>query len=158
MPSFSEKNILRIFFWSLILKGINGTIEILAGILFLFTGIVTETLTFLVQRELLEDPGDFVANTIQHVLPYLYSHTQLFTAFYLLSHGIIKLFLVVSLLRKKIWAYPATIAVLILFVVYQLYRLTFGFSIFLILLTIFDIFLIALTWHEYKLVRKHITA
>jgi uncharacterized membrane protein len=33
--------------------------------------------------------------------------TQNFDVFYLLSHGIVKLFLVAALLKNKLWAYPA---------------------------------------------------
>jgi uncharacterized membrane protein len=59
-------------------------------------------------------------------------------------------------LRNKLWAYPATVATVIVFIIYQLYRLTFGYSLFLILLTIFDVFVIWLTLHEYKITKIHI--
>ena len=77
-----------------------------------------------------------------------------FATFYLLSHGIVKLFLVAGLLRNKAWAYPASLAVLGLFIAYQLYRLTFAFSIALVLLTVFDFVVIWLIWHEYRLVLR----
>lgn len=150
-----EKYIHRVFVVSLILKGFNSLLEILGGILFLFTGSVSAIVSFLISGELIEDPGDFVATHIQQVLPYFSSHGQLYAAVYLLSHGIIKLVLVVSLLRNKLWAYPATVIVLFLFIAYQIYRLSFGFSIILILLTLFDLLIIVLTWHEYKIVRTH---
>ncbi|BCG83133.1 hypothetical protein MesoLj113b_66750 [Mesorhizobium sp. 113-3-3] len=41
--------------------------------------------------------------------------TQHFYAFYLLSHGIVKLALVVALLKNKLWAYPSSLIVLGLF-------------------------------------------
>ncbi len=138
---------------SLVLKGFVSLFEIFGGLLFLVTGGVTSVLAFLIKGELIEDPTDFVANQVQHLLPYFSLHTQIFGAVYLLSHGIIKIFLVVSLLRGKLWAYPATISVLSIFIAYQIYRLSYSFSIFLALLTIFDILLIWLTWHEYRVVR-----
>jgi len=150
-----EKSVRRIFFVSLTLKGLNALLEIIGGFLFLFTGTVTAFLTSLVSGELLEDPTDLVANQIQHWLPAFTGQAQLFGAFYLLSHGIVKIFLVVNLLRNRLWAYPATIIVMSLFVIYQLYRLSYGYSIFLVLLTVFDVFIIVLTWHEYKLVSRH---
>ena len=156
MLHIKEKSIHEVFIASLILKGIGSVLEILGGILFLFTGKITDALSNLAQTELLDDPNDFISNQIQHWVPYFNGHIQTFGATYLLSHGIVKTFLVAGLLRNKLWAYPASIGVLCLFIVYQLYRLTFGYSLFLIWLTIFDIFLIVLTWHEYKLVRKHI--
>ena len=156
MLHIKEKSVHEIFIISLVLKGIGSVLEILGGVLFIFTGKITDFLTNLAQTELLEDPNDFISTQIQHWVPYFNGHLQTFGAMYLLSHGIVKTFLVIGLLRNKLWAYPASITVLCLFIVYQLYRLTFGYSLFLIWLTIFDIFLIFLTWHEYKLVSKHL--
>ena len=156
MIHIQEKNIHRVFVISLILKGLNSFLEIIGGILFLFTGSITMILSFLIKGELIEDPTDFVASHIQQVIPYFSTHGQLYASLYLLSHGIIKIILVVSLLRNKLWAYPATIVVLFLFIAYQLYRLTYAYSLTFVLLTLFDIFIIVLTWHEYKLIRKHL--
>ena len=149
-----EKNIHRIFTISVLLKGANALLEIVGGVILLFTGAVTTFVQFLIQGELIEDPSDVLANLIQHYLPYFSNHTQLFAAMYLLSHGIIKIFLVAGLLRNKLWAYPTAITVFSLFIVYQLYRYTYTHSVFLILLTIFDLFIIWLTWHEYKILRN----
>lgn len=153
--SVQEKYIREIFIVSLVLKGLTSLLEILGGILFLFTGSVTMILSFLIHEELLEDPTDFIATQLQHVLPYFSSHGQLYASFYLLSHGIIKIILVISLLRNKLWAYPATIVTLFLFIAYQLYRLSYGFSIILIGLTLFDVLIVVLTWHEYNIVKIH---
>lgn len=150
-----EKNIHLIFLVGLGLKGLNAILEVLGGILFLSSGTFNKILTFLTNKELIEDPTDFLATRVAALIPYLSTHSQLFFSFYLLSHGIIKIVLVISVLRNKIWAYPATILFLCTFIVYQLYRFTYTHSIFLIFLTVFDIFLIYLTSHEYRLVRKH---
>ena len=136
-----EKNIRKVFFFSVILKGLNSVLEIIGGLLFLFTGTLTNAVESLLR--------------IEHLLPYISSDIQYFGAFYLLSHGIVKVFLVINLLRNKLWAYPATIAVLVIFILYQIQRLAHGYSAFMVLLTLFDIFLIILTWHEYKVVEKH---
>ena len=61
-----------------------------------------------------------------------------------------KLALVTALLRNKIWAYPWMIVVLVLFIGYQLYRIVLSYSVGLIALTIFDVFIVALTWREYS--------
>jgi uncharacterized membrane protein len=149
-----EKNIRSIFVVSILLKGANALLEIAGGVLFLFTGTVTRVLQLLVQEELLEDPADFAANTVQHYLPYFSEHAQLFAALYLLSHGVIKIVLVIGLLRNKVWAYPSAIVVFSLFIAYQVYRFSFTHSVFLILLTIYDLAALWLIWHEYKNVNK----
>lgn len=136
-----EKNIHKVFVVSVVLKGLNSILEIIGGILFLFTGTFTNFIEYVLHAE--------------NTLPFISSDAQYFGAFYLLSHGIVKVFLVINLLRNKLWAYPATIAVLIIFILYQLQKLWHGYSTFMLLLTLFDIFLIILTWHEYKLMEKH---
>jgi len=146
----TEKNIYWIFLASVFLKGAHAVIEIALGTLFLFTNTVTSIVVFLTQQELLEDPNDFLALRIDKFIPYLSPHTQSFFAFYLLSHGLVKIFLVWGLLKNKLWAYPASIIFLVLFIIYQLVRYTSTHSVFLILLTIFDIFVIWLVVHEYK--------
>ena len=70
--------------------------------------------------------------------------TQHFYAFYLSSHGVVKVALVVGLLREKLWAYPASRIVLALFVLYQLYRFSYTHGLGLIVLTLFDIVVMGL--------------
>ncbi|MEA2715345.1 MAG: hypothetical protein QOG91_373 [Candidatus Parcubacteria bacterium] len=149
-----EKSIHRAIVTSLNLTRLTSLLEVIGGILFFFTGTLTRILGFLINGELIEDPTDFVANRIQHLLPYFSLHAQAFAAFYLLSHGVIKIFLIINLLRNKLWAYPATITVLFIFIAYQIYRIAHTFSTFLVLLTLFDALIIVLTWHEYDLVKK----
>jgi len=74
-------------------------------------------------------------------------------AIYLLSHGVIKMFAVIALLRKKLWGYPLSIAVFGGFIVYQIYRFTVTGGIGLIVLTIFDLVVIWLIWLEYRVVK-----
>lgn len=149
-----EREIHLVFVISVVLKALGAFLEIIGGVLLLFTGATTHLIEYLINNELVEDPGDFLANTIQHLVPYLREHSQLFAAFYLLSHGVIKFFLSIGLLRRWLWTYPAAIVVFALFIVYQLYRYTHTHSIFLILLTIFDAIVIWLTWHEYKYMKE----
>jgi uncharacterized membrane protein len=157
MRTISEKTIHRIFFWSLLVKGFDSVVEIIGGFIFLFTGSLTDIIAYYVNNELKEDPTDLIARNIHHFLPYFSAHSQLFISWYLLSHGIVKIFLVVNLLRKKLWAYPVSIVALIIFILYQIYHLLFhGYSNLMLALTIFDILLIWLTWHEYQLLKKHL--
>ena len=149
-----ENNIRRLFKVSVLLKAANAIAEIVGGTSLLFTGEITKVVSQMIQREFLEDPRDLVANVVQHYLPYFSEHSQLFAAYYLLSHGIIKIFLAVGLLRNKLWAYPAAIVFFVLFILYQVYRYTYAPSSLLIFLTIFDLIVVALTWHEYKIVRR----
>jgi len=62
------------------------------------------------------------------------------------------------LLRNKLWAYPVSLVVLGLFIVYQLYRFSYTHGFGLIVLTVFDVFVMGLIWREYRLVRRHLTS
>lgn len=153
----TERNIHFAFEISLILKGILALFEIVGGVLVYFISqqfLLAITLA-ITQDELSEDPKSLVANFLLHSAQNFSISAQHFAALYLLAHGIIKIFLIAGLLRKKLWYYPASIMVFGLFVAYQLYRFTFTHSIWLLLLTLLDIVVIWLTWHEYRYLRAH---
>ncbi|MGH7141794.1 MAG: DUF2127 domain-containing protein [Minisyncoccia bacterium] len=152
-----EKYIHRVFVWGVLLKAIDGVLEILGGIALLFPGVLTALAENLIQNELIEDPHDPIATYLQHAIPAFLSNSGLFAAAYLFSHGVIKFILVAGLLHNKLWAYPSAIVVFALFVAYQTYLYTLSHSILLILLTILDLAVIWLTWHEYRYFRKHHT-
>lgn len=105
---------------------------------------------WLTQSELSTDPNDFVAHHILKTAHELTGASLIFGAAYLLSHGLVKLILVVEVLRNHLWAYKTLIGVTALFVVYQVYRIAGKFSMSLLLLTIFDLAIIYLTAVEYK--------
>jgi len=144
---------------SLYLKGLDGLLECIGGVLLLLVSpnLINHWATRLTQGELSEDPNDFIASHILKTAHHLTGSSLKFGAAYLLAHGIVKIFLVVAVLRDHLWAYIALIGVTVLFVIYQLYRLTDKFSIGLVLLTLFDLLIIYLTQKEYRnqLARRH---
>ena len=153
-----EKRIHQIFVVSVLFKGIHALIEIAGGIALYL--ISTATIISAINRwsydELVEDKNDWIAT---HLLQFAQTFSVAehhFYAFYLLSHGIIKSALVIGLLRERLWAYPASFAVFGAFIAYQLYRFSFTGDVGLILLSIFDAFVIVLAVHEYRLLRKHL--
>ena len=141
----------KTFTVTLVVKGLDGFLEVVGGVLLLV--ISPDTLDrwarSLTQHELARDPNDFVARHLLRVTNNLH-HTQVFGAVYLLSHGVAKLVIIVGLLRREQWAYPVAFVFLGGFVIYQIYRLTYDPGIGLALLTAFDLFVIWLTWREYR--------
>lgn len=134
------------------LKGLDGLAEIIGGVILLFVAPATlqSWARSLTAHELTEDPHDFIATHLLHSASQLSRSTTLFGALYLLSHGLAKVVLVVAVLRNQLWAFPWMIALLGVFIVYQLYRLSHRFSVGLTLLTVFDIFVMSLTVLEYR--------
>jgi uncharacterized membrane protein len=139
-----------------ILKGLNGLLELIGGVLLLwFPPSAIQTLVVrLTQNELSEDPHDFIATHLRAAAHSLSASTELFAALYLLSHGVIKALLVYALLRGKLWAYPTAIAVFAAFGVYQMYRYFIHPSGWLIALTVLDAVVIFLTWVEWQRLKR----
>jgi uncharacterized membrane protein len=144
-----------LFYIGVIAKGIDGTLEIVGGVLLLFISStqLQPIARLLTQHELAEDPRDLVANYVLHSIQHLSTGAKLFGAVYLLSHGAIKVGLVTALLRRVRWAYPAAIVAFLLFLVYQIYRYLLSYAAELIALSVLDVFVIVLTWVEYQRLR-----
>jgi uncharacterized membrane protein len=141
----------RTFAVGIILKGLDGVLEVVGGLLLLVVSPATiDRITrALTQHELSEDPHDFLGTHLLHAAGSLTGSSVRFGAAYLISHGVVKIVLVAALLKNKLWAYPWMIAFLIAFIVYQIYRMTFAFSIGLLALTVFDLLVAWLTYREY---------
>jgi uncharacterized membrane protein len=155
--SFRRWSIHELFEVGVVLKGLNALLELLLGVALLFVNVSALVQT-LAQNELVEDPDSFLAQHLLGVAGSLSSSGQFYSALYLLSHGIIKGVLVAGLLRGKLWAYPASLAVLALFVLYQCIQLLGAYSTPLVALTLFDLVVMWLIWKEYRYVRQKWTA
>lgn len=141
----------RVFHAGITLKGIGGVMETIGGVLlwFLKPTAMSNLLQLVFLQELSRNPDSFFSAHLLRQSAKLAHLDPTFASLYLLSHGITKTALVICLWMNKLWAYPLTIAVFTGFCVYQIHRYTQTHSISLILLTIFDIILIYLTWQEY---------
>jgi uncharacterized membrane protein len=120
-----------------ILKGLNGLLELIGGILLLVFPPSA------IQRFIVE----LTHNEITR-------QAQTFAAIYLLSHGVIKAGLVYALLNDKLWAFPWAIGVFAGFGVYQIYRYFVEPSGWLIALTVLDVIVIGLTWFEWQRLKQ----
>jgi len=136
-----ERRIHQIFVVSVAAKGLHALIEIAGGLALYIMS--SEAIAVWVR------PHEWA---VQHFKP----SEQGFYAFYLLSHGLIKAVIVYGLLRERLWAYPGSFAVFSAFIAYQLYRYSWTHDVALIALSVFDLFVIALAVHEYRLLRKHL--
>lgn len=146
----------RLFEIGIIAKGLNGVAEIIGGLALLFASParLQHLAAILTQGELSEDPHDVIATHLLHTTNGLTGDAVLFGAVYLLIHGLVKIVLVVALLRNKLWAYPWMIGVLVVFIGYQLYRISLHATVGLIALTVFDLAIVALTVREYGRQRR----
>lgn len=154
----NERRVHQVFLLSILLKGAHAVIECAGGLALALvsTGTIARLVNRFTQEELIEDPNDILAT---HLLGWAQNFSvasKQFYAFYLLSHGVVKLLLVVALLKGKLWSYPASLVVFGLFIVYQLYRFSYAHGAGLIALTVLDVVVMFLIWHEYNLARRHL--
>lgn len=145
----------RVFAIGLILKGLDGVLELIGGVLLLLVtpeqiGDLVQVLT---QHELREDPHDLIANALVHFAGTLDVSATLFGAIYLLVHGAVKVALVAAVLRGHLWAYPWLIGFLVLFIGYQVFDMMVHFTWGMLVLTLFDAFIVVLTVREYRIHR-----
>ncbi len=151
-PNTTQKYWHELFEFGVFIKGFNGVWEIVSGFMILFLSKITLTNWFflIAQNELLEDPRDKFINFLVQTLQNFSSSTQILVALYILTHGLLNIFLAVQLYRDKHWAYLVTIGATLMFMSYQIYRISIHHSLILTIITIFDMFFIILAWHEYK--------
>jgi uncharacterized membrane protein len=136
---------------SIFIKGFDGLLQIIGAgaILFIRPEILSRWVYWLAEKEFVFD-SDWTTRKLVEFASNYTAHAQVFAAIYLASHGIIKIFLVFCLWKRKLWAYPTAIMVFILFGVYQIYRYQFTHSVGLVVLTVLDAIVIVLTYLEYK--------
>ena len=139
-----ERRIHQLFQVTVALKGLHGLVEVVGGLALAL----------------------FSTDSILRLL-YRFHHHELITrhfsngehhyyVFFFLSHGALNLAVAILLLLEKLWAYPAAIAVLVLFIALQLFRFAHVHDPGLILFSILAVIVITLAVHEYRLLRKHL--
>jgi len=145
---------------SLAIKGVLCSGETLAGIGLLLTpnNLAARLAFWLTHHNLAARPDDSMAEWTRQAVDYFPVHIQSFYGWYLLAHGGLKLTMVLMLWRKVLWAYPVAMVVLMGFVIYQLHEfMTYGSPV-LLLLAIFDLFMVGLIGQEYKVLKRQVTA
>ncbi len=153
MSIFKAKDWLdRVFEIGIVIKGLDGVIELVGGILLLLVspGRIHHLVTWLVWSGFSGDPHEFLAVHLLHSADKLTGGSLLFASAYLLAHGLAKVVLVLAIIFNRLWAYPWMIALLLAFICYQGYRLVVSPSLGLGLLTLLDVIIVALTWREYR--------
>lgn len=147
-----ERILHLIFYLSLIGKGLFGLGQMASGIVVL---VVPRHFWHQLALKLAGGSADnFVTAYLLDVTKNLDSGLQLYAAIYMISHAATKIVLVWAVLKGKMWAYPWMMGFLVIFIVYQTYEIFARESIFFLLLTIFDIFILWLTRHEWQLQKR----
>jgi uncharacterized membrane protein len=144
----------RFFELGILIKGVDGGLELVVGLLLVFLSpvAINRVLLFFVEGELKEDPTDLVANLLLHTTRSAIE-AKVPASVFLIVHGIVKLVLVGGLATNRLWSYPAAILVFAGLTMYQLYQLDQQYSLFLEIVTILDVIVILLVIAEFRYMR-----
>lgn len=139
------------FLISVLLKGAISLAEVISGIALFFiapatiVGLGMLALNYLpvasLQAVMLSEIAKYTAGTVT------------FVALYFISRGAIKIVLIAALLRNMLWAYPASLFLLGLFVLYQFYQLVVDHSLLILGITLFDLVVMYFIYREWQIVR-----
>ena len=153
MAASSDHTLLdRVFDVSITLKGIVGIAELVGGFALFFVNpdMIRQWLGWLTAHLLVGHDHSPIAIWFDHLADNLGADATSFAAIYLILHGAVKVVLVWALLKQQLWAYPWMIVALVLFIVYQAYELLVHFTWAMVALTVFDLFIVALTLREWQ--------
>ncbi len=145
----------KIFDVAIVIKGIDGAIEIIVGIVLaaFSSEQIRNFLRDFTLYELEKDPHDVLFGFIQHLATSITPHAKWVAMIYLLCHGCLKVVVALQLIRGKLWAYPFAMAVLVFFIVVQTTDVVLHRSVLLAGLTCLDAAILAMAWHKYRLQR-----
>jgi uncharacterized membrane protein len=140
-----------IYLATLSVKGLDGLIETVLGILVAFTGPqkLSSAILRFIAPDLSEHPDNHVLSAVHQGVAHLAHAPGGFTVFYLLVHGVLKTAIAANLLLDEEWAYLPSIVILSGFILYMGFRLTHVWSPWLFGFLIFDLVTLALVLNEY---------
>ena len=149
----NEVFILRI---SILINLVEGLLEIFSSlILFVVNApFIIKIMEFIFREELAEDSKDFLVQLMLNYANNLSIDTKFFLAIYFLVYGLINFSLAYVLLTKKVKHYFFVEIVLIILVIYQMYKFLYSHSLILLFFMLIDTFIIILVFRDHQKLLK----
>ncbi|MGB3921869.1 MAG: DUF2127 domain-containing protein [Minisyncoccia bacterium] len=149
----------KIFTFGMYWRVVYGTLRVILGlaILKIVGAPVINVITSLMSHELVEDPNDLLYALAARVVPHeLY--ISYFLAVYFIFWGLVDVLLSISLVKKKMWAFPVSFVLIGGFIVYELARFSYSHSLILLWIIIVDILILWLIKREYARIKPRLSA
>ena len=143
----------RAYVAAILIKGFDGAIEALAGLIIVITGPerLYEWVIRLTAPELTGGHHHRALHAIQRGAERLAEGPHAFVIFYLLVHGLLKLGIVIALFKGGgRLLFPIASLILAGFVIYMSWRLTIRWSDWLLGFALFDLLTLALVLNEWR--------
>jgi len=140
---------------SLVIKGLLAAGETFSGFGLLLAphGVVISLWAWLTHHQLTQNPSEDMTLWFKNLTDNFPVHVQHFYAIYLLAHGALKFAMVIMLARRILWAYPAAMAVLAGFVIYQMTEFFAAGALGFLLLSFLDSAMIVLVFREWNMLK-----
>ncbi|MBV8798865.1 MAG: DUF2127 domain-containing protein [Alphaproteobacteria bacterium] len=134
------------------IKGLDGAIEFLAGLFIALVGSrqVYHFAIWATAPEIARHPESHAAHAIRHGAYNFAHHSHRFAIIYLLTHGLLKIGLVVNLFLENMWIFPASVVVLLGFIAFMTAKLVAHWSPWLFAFALFDTLTLALVLNEWR--------
>lgn len=148
-----EKVVYKLFLWSILLKGAISIAEVVGALVIFLTppAVIIAILNWFLQFV----PVPALQHALREEVAQYTTGAVVFVTLYLLSRGLVKVILIWGLLKNKLWAYPASLIVMGLFMIYQFYQIWAHHSVLIVGVTIFDIVVMYLIWREWQIAKRH---
>jgi uncharacterized membrane protein len=140
-----------------VIKGIDGFLEVVAAFLLLFAPGVLHSVLRPLAVELgesshpIQNLAGYWAGTLDHEIM-VGTHVVLIS--FLIAHGTVKVVLAYCLFREFAWVYPYAVVVLGVFVAYEAYTVIRNPSIAVGLFMLLDLLILWLVWREWRQLRS----
>jgi uncharacterized membrane protein len=136
----------KILEFGILIKAINGIFEISAALLIalVHSSFIYSIVKTVFSHEIAHDPNDLIANSLLNFTQSLSFGTKEFIALYLAIHGIVNLYIFFIVWKQKFRQFPAVIIILLLLIIYQIFRFAHNHSILLFFLTLIDMIIVYL--------------
>lgn len=109
----------------------------------------------LTAHELAMDPDNSLLLYVGHSLTHHNFMVTYFLAGYLIFWGVVDMVLSYNVLRNKLWAFPASLALISFFIVYEMFRFTHTHSAVLLGIIVVDLALVLLIGHHYRILLRN---
>ncbi len=112
-----------------------------------------EVATKVMEHELLGKTPDVIFTFISKILTENDFSVTYFLTFYFIFWGVVDIVLSYNVLRDNLWAFPFSLAVVGLFILYGLFRFTYTHSLVLLGIITLDFLITILIYKEYERIR-----
>lgn len=140
-----------LFTLSIALKGIDGVLELIGGLVFIILKKqhIINILSRFFHYDLFNIPNQTILKWVTYISNGLTTNIKIFISVVLICSGFIKILLSVSLLLRKLIAFPIALGFLVVLFIYQMAQMFYTPSLFLNFFNFFDAIVILVIWREY---------